>query len=414
LYMTSALNLLQRLSGSKYLIVLACGLFVSACSPQIQPPSAPAPKAPAPVKEKPAEVPVEKFSQATISLLLPFKLNEINPKTPTKAEVEKAALAIDFYQGFLLGLDSAAGTGFNFNVKVFDTRGYNAQIETLVKSGDLSNSNLIVGPVFPEGMKYFSRYSITSKVPVVSPLAASLPEEFNNPNLISIVNNIHLHATKIGNHITRNYNSAGNVVVLLNPKNPGDEILASPLRQYFNGIKDKKFAFQEYASVFSMEMKLIKDKKYVVVLTSADKRFVTATIDKLIKMQRAGLNVRLYGHPGWAKQSYAVEKLQALNTIISASYKVDYRRIAVINFVKKYREKYQFEPSEYAFKGYDIGLYFGKSIANSGPKFIEELTKHSYRGLHNNFAFVYDEKLGYINTSLMLLQYKNFALNTIE
>jgi hypothetical protein len=82
--------------------------------------------------------------------------------------------------------------------------------------------------------------------------------------------------------------------------------------------------------------------------------------------------------------------------------------------VKKYRQAYEFEPSEYAFKGYDIGLFFGNLIARSGPNFLNQMTKHNYRGLHNGFHFVHDDKLGYINTSLMLLQYKNFALNTIE
>jgi len=412
--MTSVLNPLQRLSGNKSLIVLVFGLLLSACSPKIQPKTTPSAKTPEPEKEKAAEVADKKFTEATISMLLPFKLNQINPKTPTKAEVEKAALAIDFYQGFMLGIDSAASSGLNFHVNVLDTRDYNGQIELLSKSPGLSSSNLIVGPVYPEGIKYFSKFAIAHNLPVVSPLAASLPEEFNNPNLISIVNNINLHATKIGDHIAKNYNTANHVVVLINPKKPDDEVLGAPLRQYFSGMKNRKFAFQEFASVFSMEMKVQKLKKYVLVLTSSDKSFVTATIDKLIKMQRAGLDVRLYGHPNWMKQTYPAEKLQALNTIISASYKVDYKRPPVISFVKKYREKYQFEPGEYAFKGYDIGLYFGNLIANAGPDFTGQITKHKYRGLHNNFAFVYDPKLGFINTSLMLLQYKNFALNTIE
>lgn len=413
--MTSVLNLLQRLSGNKYLSVLAFGLMLAACSPKIQPKSTPAPTKAAPEKAKPVEVPeTKKFTEATISLLLPFKLNQINPKSPTKAEVEKAALAIDFYQGFMLGIDSAASAGFNFKINVFDTRDYNAQIETVIKTANLAQSNLLVGPVFPDGIKYISKYAVEHKLPLVSPLAASLPQEFNNPNLVSIVNNIDLHVKKIGDHISRSFNSENYVVALINPKGADDEVFAAPLRQYFSTYKNRKFAFQEYASVFSMETKLMKGKKYIVLLSSSNKPFVTATVDKLLKMQRAGLSVSLYGHPNWVKQTYPAEKLQALNTIVSSSYKVDYRRPAVINFVKKYRDQHQFEPSEYAFKGYDIGLYFGGLIANYGPDFLSQITKHKYRGLHNSFSFVHDNQLGYINTSLMLLQYRNFALNTIE
>ncbi len=413
--MTSVLNLPQRLSGNKYLVVLVFGLLLAACSPKIQPRSTPAPNVPAAEKAKPVEEKETKeFTEATISLLLPFKLNQVSAKAATRAEVDKAALAIDFYQGFMLGIDSAAASGFNFKVNVFETRDYNAQIETVIKTASLAQSNLLVGPVYPDGVKYISKYAIEHNLPLVSPLAASLPQEFNNPNLISVVNNIDLHVKKVGDHISRNYNSENYVVALINPKGADDEVFATPLRQYFTTYKNRKLGFQEFASVFSLETKLMKGKKYIVLLSSSNKQFVTATIDKLLKMQRAGLNVSLYGHPNWVKQTYPTEKLQALNTIISASYKVDYRRPAVINFVKNYRNKYQFEPNEYAFKGYDIGLYFGNLIANAGPDFMSQITKHKYRGLHNSFAFVHDKQLGYINTSLMLLQYKNFALNTIE
>jgi ABC-type branched-subunit amino acid transport system substrate-binding protein len=413
--MISAPNHQQLLSGNKILLIVVFGLLISSCSPKLQPKSTPTPVTPEKQQEQAvAEPEVKKFKEATISLLLPFKLNQINVKAPTKAEVEKAALAIEFYQGFMLGIDSAASTGINFKVNVLDTRDYNAQIETYLKSPELVQSNLLVGPVYPDGQKYISKFSIANKLPIVSPLAASLPQEFNNPNLISVVNNIHLHVQKIGDHISRNYNSENNVVVLINPKSADDEVFGGPIRRYFSTLKNKKFSFQEYASVFSMEMKVQKNKRYVILLSSSNKTFVTASIDKLLKMQRAGLSVSLYGHPNWTKQTYPAEKLQALNTIVSSSYKIDYRRPAVINFVKKYRAAYQFEPSEYAFKGYDIGLFFGGLIARSGPDFLKQITKHNYRGLHNSFHFVHDEQFGYINTSLMLLQYKNFALNTIE
>ena len=413
--MISAQNHLQRLSGNKILITLAFGLLISACSPKIQPKSTPTPAAPEKAKERPANAPEpKKFTEATISMLLPFKLNQINIKAPTKAEVEKAALAIEFYQGFMLGIDSAASSGFNFKINVLDTRDYNAQIESVMKSGELAKSNLLVGPVYPDGQKYIANYTIANKLPIVSPLAASMPQEFNNPNLISIVNNISLHVQKIGGHVIKNHNSENAGVVLINPKHSDDEVFAAPLRQYFTNLKNKKFSFEEYASVFSMEMKLQKNKKYVILMSSSNKQFVTASVDKLIKMQRAGLNVSLYGHPNWTKQSYPAEKLQALNTIVSSSYRVDYRRPAVIQFVKQFRQAYQFEPGEYAIKGYDVGLFFGNLIAKSGPDFLNQITKHNYRGLHNGFHFVHDDKLGYINTSLMLLQYKNFALNTIE
>ncbi|WP_231427438.1 ABC transporter substrate-binding protein [Pedobacter sp. Leaf250] len=398
-----------------YFILVFFILILGACSPKIRTPKTETTK---PVeKEKPADKKktAKKFTQASISLLAPFKLDEINFKTATKSDVEKYAMPIDFYQGFKLGIDSAAASGLNFKLNVFDTQDDNAHISALYKNERFKQSNLIVGPVFPDGQKFIAAYSKENNIPVVSPLAASNPSEFNNPNLISIVNSIDLHAKKIAAYITKSYSSANTIVVLINPKKSEDEAFAAPIRSYFKA--NSKFVIQEYASVYSLETKMISGKQYVVIVTSSDRSFVLPTIEKLNKLKnlpKGGYTINLFGHPNWVKQNYPTEMVQALNTIISSSYKIDYKNSAVTSFIKRYRRQYGFEPGEYAFKGFDIGLYFGKLLDQYGESYLENVTKEKYKGLHNNFSFIHDEKLGYINTSLMLLKYKNFALNIVE
>lgn len=407
--MTLVQNHQRPLSGNRYWLVCMAGILLSACSPKIKPVTK---KPETPKETKPVEKAAARFTEANIALLVPFRLNEIKLKTAAKSDVEKAAMAIDFYQGFQLGIDSAAAKGQNFKLKVYDTRDSNAQLGQVIENGGLIGSNLIVGPVFPDGLKYMTDYSVAKGVPMVNPLAASQPSEFKNPNLISIVNNIDLHAQKIGNYITRNFNPATTVVVLINPKSASDEVLAAPLREYFEGKPN--FQFQEYASVFTLETKLVKGKKYIILLSSSDHKFVVPTLDKLTKMKRAGLDEVLFGHPDWVKQSYNTDQLQALNTFVTSSYKVDYTRPEVNTFIRKYRARFNFEPGEYSFKGFDIGYYFGKLLAEHGAGYLKYLTREKYRGLHNTFSFVHDDAFGYINTSLMLLHYKNFALNVVE
>ena len=412
--MISAPNLRLLLSGNRYLIFLVIGALFSACSPKLSPNDKKKTVINAPAKEKAAEVPQVKFSEANIALLLPFKLNTIQVRSATKAEVEQAAMPIDFYQGFKLGLDSATASGLNFKLSVYDTRDQNSHLQELISGGKLAKNNLIVGPIFPDGLKFMRNYTIDHQIPIISPLAASQPNEFNNPFLISIVNNINLHAKKIGDYISRSYSREGSIVVLINPAKQADEIFADPIRQYFQSQRNNRFLVQEYPSVFSLETKLVKGKKYIVILCSSDKSFVTATLNKLVKMQRAGMNVDLYGHPDWIKQNYSADKLQALNTTVSTSYRIDYKRADVIEFIKKYRKAYGFEPGEYAFKGFDIGCYVGKLFAKYGAGYAKNISRERYRGLHNNFAFAYDPNTGYYNTSLMLLRYKSYDLINVE
>lgn len=408
--MILAQNHQLQLSGNKWFIVGVI-LFLAGCSPKIVP-TVPKKVVPEVVEKVVEKKPEPKFTQANVALLIPFRLNEINLKSATKASIEQSAMAIDFYQGFKLGIDSAAASGLNFKLNVYDTRDNDSHIDELIRKNDgLAESNLIIGPVFPQGLKHIASFAAAKGIPVVNPLAATHPDEFHNPNLISVVNNIDLHAAKVGNYITKSYNPAKTVVVLINPKGP-DQVMADPVRAYF--ANHKEFVFQEYASVFTMEMSLIKGKTYVIIVGSSDRNFVVPTIDKLIKMKNAGLNVVLYGHPDWIKQNYNIDKLQALSTAVSSSYKVDYTDPGVNTFIKKYRTAFNFEPGEYSFKGFDIGYYFGRLISRHKADFLQYLTKEKYKGLHNSFSFYHDEKSGYINASLMLLRYQDFALKIIE
>lgn len=159
---------------------------------------------------------------------------------------------------------------------------------------------------------------------------------------------------------------------------------------------------------------MVAGKKYVVLLSSTDWQFVTPTLDKLVKIKNNGGRIDLFGHPNWIKQDYNTDKLQALNTKITSSYLVDYKSVPVISFVRKYRLAYNFEPGEYSFKGFDVGYYFGKLLAEHGANYLKYISKEKYKGLHNSFSFINGGNVGYLNTSMFLLEYKNYALNPVE
>jgi len=410
--MTLVQNHQQQLSGNKFWCIIFMSCFLMACSPKVTTRKTPQKEA----VEKPATAAKteKKFTEGNIALLIPFNLNTAKIQSGSKAEMEKSVMAIDFYQGFKMGVDSAAAAGLNFRLKVLDTRDNNDQISSLIKSGQLSGSDLIVGPVFPDGIKQITNYSVANGVPVVSPLAATHPDEFLNPNLISVVNNIDLHAEKMCGFITRAFDPSKTVVVLISTRKSTDETLAIPVRAYFKKDKGTKFTFQEYSSVYAMETAKVPGKHYVVLVSSSDRQFVVATIDKLAKMKNAGMQIDLFGHPNWLKQNYNTDKLQQLSTKITTSYWVDYKSAAVNSFVKKYRKLNRFEPGEYAFKGFDTGFYFGKLMAGYGANYLNYLATVKYKGLQNSYLFKKDEQLGYINTSLFLLEYKNYALNPVE
>ena len=407
--MISVLNHLRRLNGSRLLVILL--VFLVSCSPKIAKVKKPKKVTTNTEKEVTVEAEkpmVSKPKNAKIALLLPFDIreNEINKKG-----ADRAAMAIDFYQGFLLGLDSALNTGMNIDVQVLDTKNADQSMVAITRDQSVKTADLVIGPVFPESLKQLNPMS--NKL-FVSPLAASMPDEFNNPHIISMIPNIRLHAEAICKYISRKYSVSKLMIVLINSKTEESEQLGAILRANL-GVEGAKYTFQEYASVAGLETRLQKDKDYVVLISSSDKDFVSSSLDKLTKIKtRLKYPIDVIGHPNWIKQNFNTTQLQALNTVISTSYFVNYKRSAVIDFLKKYRTANQFEPTEFSFKGFDTGYYFARLIGRYGNDFKEHLTKEKYAGLQNNYSFYYDIALGYMNTGITLVKYKNFALTPIN
>ena len=78
---------------------------------------------------------------------------------------------IDFYQGFLMGIDSIRMAGHSIDLDVFDTCHDHTTIASILDSEPLSQADLIVGPVYEDEVIPVSRHAEKRNIPIVSPLA---------------------------------------------------------------------------------------------------------------------------------------------------------------------------------------------------------------------------------------------------
>lgn len=408
-------NRLRLLSGNNFLIILSMLILFSACSKKITAPKPLDIPSPAERDKQKEIVPVKKKTDHSIALLLPFELNSINLKTASRKDVAKADLAIDFYQGFKLALDSLTANGHNFNVQVFDTQIQETRIVNLAMASSVRSNDLIIGPVFPEAIKSFADFAELGETLQVSPLAASMPSEFNNPGLVTVNNTIDQHGRKIAEFISRNYKPELVNVVLINTQKTDDAKFSSFLKSSLTKLSGGKFRITERPTAIAIESFLDPSKNNLVIIASSDRLFLLPTLDKLYKLLNEGYKIEVFGHPNWIKAKYlSQEKMQALKTRISTSYYVNYKAQNVKNFIARYRDEYGFEPSEYSFKGFDIGYYFGELLEKYGKAYADHLDDSIYQGLHNNFKFSKDPKLGYINNELIMLRYNNFEIQPVK
>ena len=132
--MISVRNHLLQLSGNKWLFFVGIALLAAGCSPKVVPVTTPV-KTQAPSTKKEPEKAPEKPSLAkvsTISMLLPFNLDNLNPgQQYTPATLSHANLWLEYYQGFKLALDSLGSKGYNYKLQVFNTKEQSSEAHEL-------------------------------------------------------------------------------------------------------------------------------------------------------------------------------------------------------------------------------------------------------------------------------------------
>ena len=90
---------------------------------------------------------------------------------PLGSEEKPAQNYLDFYRGFLIGLDSVRMAGHSVNLSLYNTKHDYNRVAEIIASGALEKSNLVVGPIYEDELIPVATALQGKNIPVVSPLA---------------------------------------------------------------------------------------------------------------------------------------------------------------------------------------------------------------------------------------------------
>ena len=149
----------------------------------------------------------------------------------------------------------------------------------------------------------------------------------------------------------------------------------------------------------------------IFIIPATDRKFLQVTLRSLELLARH-YPLTVVGHPNWEKVTFLkADLLQHVNAVITSSDRVDYHSANMVKFLRAYRAAYRAEPGEYAIKGFDEGMYFGRLAARSTTR---PLQLKNERMLHNTFHFEAIPGQGWVNTHVNLYKYVNFELKPVE
>ena len=415
--MISVRNRLLRLSGNRWLVFLTIALIAGACSPKLRPVTE-QPKEPEKpvIKTQPAAPIVRPAGPkvSTISLLLPFGLDHLAPgESYTNVSLREADISLGYYRGFKMALDSLTAQGYNYKLQVYDTKGEKAQAHSLANNPAVKGSDLIVGPVFPDDIKAFTGNYVSAKQPIVSPLSPASPATYKNPEIITMMPPLEYHAWAAARFINDKLNP-DKVFILKSGFSDENEYII-PFKRAMDSLSRRQVKVIMlnviHGQLNSLIPQLSSTDKNVFIIPATDQHFLTITLRALDTLN-SSYPVTVFGHPSWVNYSFLnTDLLQRLDTHITSAEHVNYKATNTVNFVQAYRQTYHTEPTEYAIKGFDEGMYLGQLLGAGG---LKDLTKTDFIGLHNSFQFQKKAGLGWINTHVDVYKYANFELKKLE
>lgn len=358
---------------------------------------------------------LDAMQDLNIALMLPMNINS-----------KPNASYVEFYQGFLLGLNEVKKTS-NGNTKltVYNTSHDQLKVQQIVGSTMFEGTNLIVGPVYEDELNPVLQYAHKNSVPVVSPLANI--SAVQSPALYQLSPAPEKKYEKIGNLL-----DGGRDIYLIyassNDKEFEQEIIKElhgrPYAAYNYSFTNQKSTFKprnaEARAIESIDDILKGEKPCLFIVlanaeTDVDRILGTISSSKVALTDRSEPSAQyvVMGTSRWGRFNNIDHTSYFNNNVVMIStYHAKRDSKAVRDFDSRYIEAYGALPSLYAYRGYDTAMIFCAGMRGD----IEyNMLDKRYTPLQTTYKFVRGNAgERYINQEWVRVNYNNDYTITIE
>jgi ABC-type branched-subunit amino acid transport system substrate-binding protein len=206
---------------------------------------------------------------------------------------------------------------------------------------------------------------------------------------------------------------AADNVVLVDSKILDDKKLVEAFKEeWFRLKKDslKRVVVFNDPATFSLESKLTGVRNIVLVPTS-DKKVIAAVFKAL-----GSKNVEVFGTEAWDDMDFiSVADRNKYHVHFPQNTFVDYSVVPTQRWIETYRSRFKSEPSNFAFVGYDVTLFYGRGLKTFGRELGQHLNEIDGSYLATQFNFFKTAKdAGYENSAVNIVRTDNYELHRIN
>lgn len=346
----------------------------------------------------------------TIALFLPFDVEKLE-------EAEKYGenqIALEYYLGFKMAIDSLRNFGANIQLKIYDTEKNADKVRRLLYRPEMADVDFLVGPMYKSCLEVALPFALSRNLNVLCPVPQS--EEIANeyPNLILT------QATK--------QSQFSKLCSLIKLKNPGARMISIGHKDkldmtfvnMFHGNSNEEnsiltdtvwhYVVDEQVEEKELEYFLAEKKANVVFVASEEVGFVSEVLTALNGMR--DYDIKVIGFESWEKfNRIETEYKNNTSLTIPSNFYIDYNAPNTQQFLKSFYAKFGKEPNKFGVMGYDQGFFFGKGLYTYGFDFFDGFQKVFFDPIGSKYLFEQNNlDNGFKNKSSFVLTYKDFEL----
>jgi LysM repeat protein/ABC-type branched-subunit amino acid transport system substrate-binding protein len=334
----------------------------------------------------------------------------------------------EFYEGFLLAIDSLRQSGISLNLRVYDAERDQARVRSILQDVSDVHPDLIVGPVYSDEVELAGRLGMFQEVNVVSPLSTRTSLITNNPRIFQVVPSRDIEKEKLADYLSGI--KAGRFVLIRGTDSVSIRE-SLKFKKYFlehRPVNEQNLPIEmvDYRLNDSLLTRLGRvlsqhTENHVIVISESEPD-VSRLITKLYMMAPL-YPMSVYGMPSWQSwKTIDLNYFHSLGLHLISPFYIDYARPEVRRFMYKCRVAYGYEPYEtgslgynFSMLGYDVGFFFLQSLQQYGKDFQNCIGNQQPSLLLASYRFVRAGTGGFANTGFNMIKYnKDYTVSSVR
>lgn len=359
----------------------------------------------------------KKIATIKAAVILPFNTDGTGVK-------EEQVRMVEYYEGFLMAVDSLKEKGVSIDLYAYDSGKTPASVKQILSKPEMKTMDVVFGPAYADQVKPMAEFAEKNNVRLVVPFTSKGDDVFNNPSVYQINTPQSYLYSEVYEHYFRKFPNAH--VVFLDA-NTGHTDKVDFIKGLKDELKNRQMTFKELKGedITPEGMKLVVDSlcENVIIPTSGKNVALIKILPQMIVTSREhpNYNMKLFGYPEW--QTYTDDHLASffeLDTYFYSSFYTNNLFPEAIQFTNAYRKWYSKDMAntfpKYGMLGFDTAYFFLMGLHKYGSNFEDHMNQMMITPIQTGFKFDRVNNWGgFINRKVFFVNFtKNFELIKLD